>query len=55
MKLNCQVDGVNVTIREARAVVKYLIKHRKEYKDENDVRVAFDSFIRKMRGGENNA
>lgn len=55
MKLNCKVDGIIVTIREARAVVKYLLKHRKEYKDENDVRVAFDSFIRKIRGGENNA
>ncbi len=55
MKLNCQVDGINVTFREVRAVVKYLMKHRKEYKDEEEVRVAFDSFIRKLRGDKENA
>lgn len=55
MKLNCKVDGINVTMREACAVVKYLMKHRKEYKDEEEVRAVFDSFIRKIRGGEYNA
>lgn len=55
MKINCQVDGVKVTIREAQASVKYLMKYRKEYKDGDDVRVAFESFVRKLRGDKKNA
>lgn len=52
MKLNASVDGVPVSMFEARKVILYLMKHRKEFKTDDDVRVAFDSFIRKIRGGK---
>lgn len=52
MKINASVDGVPVSMSEARKVILYLIKHRKEFKSDDDVRVAFDSFIRKIRGGK---
>lgn len=52
MKLNASVDGVPVSMFEARKVIFYFMKHRKEFKTDDDVRVAFDSFIRKIRGGK---
>lgn len=52
MKINASVDGVPVSMFEARKVILYLMKHRKEFKSDDDVRVAFDSFIRKIRGGK---
>ena len=52
MKINASVDGVPVSMFEARKVIIYLIKHRKEFKSDDDVHVAFDSFIRKIRGGK---
>lgn len=52
MKINSSVDGVPVSMFEARKVIIYLMKHRKEFKTDDDVRVAFDSFIRKIRGGK---
>ena len=52
MKINASVDGVPVSRLEAREVILYLMKHRKEFKTDDDVRVAFDSFIRKIRGGK---
>lgn len=52
MKINASVDGVPVSMFEARKVIFYLIKHRNEFKTDDDVRVAFDSFIRKIRGGK---
>ena len=54
MKINASVDGVPVSMFEARKVILYLMKHRKEFKTDDDVRVAFDSFIRKIRGGKEN-
>ena len=51
MKINASVDGVPVSMSEARKVILYLIKHRKEFKTDDEVRNAFDSFVRKMRGG----
>ena len=54
MKINASVDGVPVSMFEARKVILFLIKHRKEFKTDDDVRVAFDSFIRKIRGGKEN-
>ena len=52
MKINASVDDVPVSMFEARKVILYLMKHRKEFKTDDDVRVAFDSFIRKIRGGK---
>ena len=51
MKINASVDGVPVSMFEARRVILYLIKHRKEFKTDDEVRNAFDSFIRRIRGG----
>ncbi len=51
MKINASVDGVPVSIFEARKVIIYLIKHRKEFNSDDEVRNAFDSFVRKIRGG----
>ena len=51
MEINASVDGVPVSMSEARKVIIYLMKHRKEFKTDDDVRVAFDLFIRKIRGG----
>ena len=51
MKINASVDGVPVSIFEARKVIIYLIKHRKEFKSDDEVRNAFDLFVRKIRGG----
>lgn len=52
MKINASVDGVPVSMFEARKVILYLMKHRKEFKTDDDVRIAFDTFIRKIRGGK---
>ncbi len=51
MRINASVDGVPVSMFEARKVIIYLIKHRKEFKSDDEVRIAFDSFVRKIRGG----
>lgn len=51
MKINASVDGVPVSMFEVRKVILYLIKHRKEFNTDEEVRNAFDSFIRKIRGG----
>lgn len=52
MKINASVDGVPVSMFEARKVILYLLKHRKEFETDDDVRIAFDTFIRRMRGGK---
>ena len=52
MKINASVDGVPVSMFEARKVILYLMKHRREFKSDDDVRNAFDSFVRKIRGGK---
>lgn len=54
MKINASVDGVPVSMFEARKVIIYLMKHRKELKSDDDVRIAFDTFIRRIRGGKEN-
>ena len=53
MQIIATVDGKKVTLREAQKTAKYLMKHRKEYKTEDDVRVAFDDYVRKLRGDDN--
>lgn len=52
MKINASVDGVPVSMFEARKFIIYLIKHRKEFNSDDEVRTAFDSFVRKIRGGK---
>ena len=52
MKINASVDGVPVSMFEARKVIIYLMKHRKEFNSDDEVRNAFDSFVRKIRGGK---
>lgn len=52
MKINASVDGVPVSMFEARKVMIFLIKHRKEFKTDDEVRNAFDAFIRRIRGGK---
>lgn len=54
MKINASVDGVPVSKLEAREVILYLLKHRKEFKTDVEVRIAFDTFIRSIRGGKEN-
>lgn len=44
-----------MTIREAQQVAKYLVKHRKQFKTHEEVQTAFNDFIRKIRGDNNNA
>lgn len=53
MQITAIVDGKKVTLREAQKTSKYLMKHRKEYKTDEDVRKAFDDFVRKLRGDNN--
>lgn len=51
IKITKTVDGVLVTPRECNKAIKYLIKHRREYKNQDDLEKAFDFIIRKIRGG----
>lgn len=51
MKINASVDGVPVSKSEALKVILYFMKHRVEFKSDDEVRNAFDSFVRKIRGG----
>ena len=53
MQITATVDGKKVTLLEAQKVTKYLMKHRKEFKTKEDVRIAFDNFVRKLRGDNN--
>ena len=46
-----KVDGVLVSRQECRLAIKYLFRHRKEFKNTLDIECAFDSFIREIRGG----
>lgn len=46
-----KVDGVLVSRQECRIAIKYLFRHRREYKSIQDIERAFDSFIRHLRGG----
>ena len=51
IKITKKVDGVLVSGQECRIAIKYLFRHRREYKSIKDVEYAFDSFIRQLRGG----
>ena len=46
-----KVDGVIVSRQECRIAIKYLFRHRREYKSIQDIECAFDCFIREIRGG----
>lgn len=46
-----KVDGVLVSRQECCIAIKYLFRHRREYKSIQDIERAFDSFIRQLRGG----
>lgn len=46
-----KVDGVLVSCQECRIAVKYLFRHRKEFKNIQELECAFDDFIRQIRGG----
>lgn len=46
-----KVDGVLVSCQECRIAIKYLFRHRKEYKRVQELEYAFDCFIREIRGG----
>lgn len=43
------VDGVLVTMQEAKMCAKYLYKIRKSIKDKADLESRFDDFIRQLR------
>ncbi len=43
------VDGVRVTLQEARKCAKFLYKIRKSIKDKVDLERRFDDFIRQLR------
>ena len=45
------VDGVLVSRQECRIAIKYLFRHRKEYKSIQELECAFDCIIREIRGG----
>ena len=52
MQINLSVDGVPVSMSEARKVIFYFMKHRKEFNSDDEVRNAVDSLVRKIRGGK---
>lgn len=54
IKITKTVDGVLVTPIECNKAVKYLMRHRREYKSQDELEKAFDFIIRKIRGGEVN-
>lgn len=51
IKITKTVDGVLVTPIECNKAIKYLMRHRREYKSQDDIAKAFDFIIRKIRGG----
>ena len=51
IKITKIVDGILVTPRECNKAIKYLMKHRREYKSQDELENAFDFIIRKIRGG----
>lgn len=55
IKITKMVDDVVVTPKECNKAIKYLVKHRKEYKSREELESAFDFIIRKIRGGDVNA
>lgn len=52
IKITKKVDGVVVTPSECKFAVKYLLKHRREYKSKEELEKAFDFIIRQIRGGD---
>lgn len=51
IKITKTVDGILVTPNEFNKAIKYLIRHRREYKNQDELERAFDFIIRKIRGG----
>ena len=51
IKITKTVDGILVTPNECNKAIKYLIRHRREYKNQDELERAFDFIIRKIRGG----
>ncbi len=51
IKITKTVDGILVTPIECNKAIKYLIKHRREYKTQEEVENSFEFIIRKLRGG----
>lgn len=53
MLINHEVDGVRVSIKEARKAFIYVYKARKSFSSEEEVKRTFDNFIRTNRRKEN--
>lgn len=51
IKITKTVDGVVVTPSECKFAIKYLLKHRREYNNKEELEKAFDFIIRQIRGG----
>lgn len=49
MKITHEVDGVVVSATEAGLALKFLYKNRKSIKDEADLQIRFDDYIREIR------
>ena len=52
IKIIKTVDGIVVTPRECNIAIKYLMKHRREYKSSEELERSFDFIIRQIRGGD---
>ena len=52
IKITKTVDGILVTPIECNKAIKYLMRHRREYKSKEELEKAFDFIIRKIRGGD---
>ena len=53
MLIKYEVDGVRVSIKEARKAFIYVYKARKSFTSPEEVNKAFDNFIRTNRRKEN--
>lgn len=49
MIINHEVDGVRVSVKEARKAFIYVYKARKSFSSEEEVKRAFDNFISNRR------
>lgn len=47
-----KVDDIVVTPSECKIAIKYLMRHRREYKTIEELDKAFNSIIRQIRGGD---
>lgn len=53
MLIKYEVDGVRVSFNEARKAFVYVYKARKSFSSDEEVKRAFDNFIRITRSKEN--